>query len=73
MKEEWDRVRKLTGEKNSMWVENGRPENELWENDNISHIKGTGDKRGKTLVLAGIKTVAQLKLVEDKDLPELCM
>ena len=71
MKEEWDRVRKLTGEKNSMWVENGRPENELWENDNISHIKGTGDKKGKPIVITGIKTVVELKAVQDKDLLEL--
>ena len=54
-----------------MWVKNGRPENELWANDPIFHIKGAGDKKGKTLVLAGITTVVQLKVVQTNDLREL--
>ena len=54
-----------------MWVKNGRPKNKLLENDPISQIKGAGDKKAKTLVLAGIKTVAQLKAVQANDLPEL--
>ena len=36
IREECNRVQKLTGEVNSMWVECGRPPGELWANDAIS-------------------------------------
>ena len=44
MGEECSRVRKLTGEVNSIWIECGRPKDELWANNAISQIKGAGRK-----------------------------
>ena len=58
IREECNRVQKLTGEVNSMWVECGRPQDKLWANDAISQIKGADGEKGETLVLAGITSVA---------------
>ena len=40
-------------------------------NDPISKIKGAGGKQGKTLVLAGINSVADMEAIVDDDLPAL--
>ena len=47
MKQKCDRIRKFTGEGNSMWVKNTWPEVELWANGLMLQIKGAGEKRGR--------------------------
>ena len=70
MKEEMNRVKKLTGN-TSGWIKDTRPDGTYWGCDPISMLNGAGGKKGKTLVLAGITTVNDLTAKTDAELKEL--
>jgi len=71
VKSELNRVKNLVGDKNSPWVVNNRPKDEVWKNDPVSKLPGAGEKKGQVLVAAGISTVQQMKAVATEDLPRL--
>ena len=71
MNEECKQISTLTGESNSIWMVNDRPKDEIWMEDDVSKMKGAGGKKGKTLCLAGIKLVSNLKAISDDTLPNL--
>lgn len=71
IKEEYQRVKKLTREKHSIWLLDNHPEGKIWEHNAVSVIKGTGGTKGETLMAAGIMTVGELKQEKDTDLLDL--
>ena len=71
MKEEIDRVRGLTGGRNSVWVHNPRPEGVVWAEDPIRMMPGAAGKKGRTMVAAGIEFVKDIVGKSDEEIKEL--
>jgi len=65
VREEIERVRKLTGKKGTIWFDSGREEGEIWEGDPLNKIKGIAASLTKLFEEAGVKNVGDLKRLHD--------